>query len=572
VPVGMGGYRLKDLATPIALTDGVNKGYIDNKTWLTSQITDYTTATNSLIANATIAISKLSGYPANTTTFLRGDGTWSNQLTSDFLVNGQIKFPNAFNVNKISFYNNTGNTYDQSGIGYDALGTSYNAPNGSSHNFFIGANLPVPLRVTQIGLLIQELKPVDSDYRRIMFLDETENLHQIYNIGIKTLDGTNHSIHSQVASYNAAFTWGHGLTTVSSYELMRLSGDALTINSAKVSITDSVNLNKWDLTAQSNGTFSFNKSTDATNNFSLTASTLSTIGSLVNTNAGANTSFRAGTANDTIQLGYDGANDYSYINVDGASNDRLAFRANGTGFASLLKTGLFGIGTITPTLGKIQINGGVQNVPNEETALHVRSALNSVKIELQCTAVGGKLYEQRATNTGSYDLIDRTTAQLRYTLDTNGNHIFSNTTYGRRVSGMIAMQNNAIATTITTAGVFVKVAGITTSSNLNGLLSPVSNRITSNTSIAHIAKIDCSFSAIHSGGGADEITFVLYRNGTQLGNTLISTQNADRLQQLSISAIVSMPTLGDYIELSCTHSVSNRTITVKHLNTIYSTT
>lgn len=818
VPVGMGGYRLKDLATPIALTDGANKGYIDNKTWVTSQITDYTTATNTLIADATIAISKLAGfpnttttylagdgtwsnlstainsnfgssvtlpfnqlsfnwaytagsnpanyelannlsdnqisknfkyriatndistrewnhnynlignsdlnglyeinykvssttftplsisiypfatsqnlmsitvpvdmggfevrnalnpttpqslatknyidtrtipisqltgYPANTTTFLRGDGTWSNQLTSDFLVSGQIKFPNAFNVNKISFYDNTGNPYNQSGIGYDGLGTSYNTLAGLSHNFFIGASSPVPLRVTPIGLIIQELKTVDSDYRRIMFLDETENLHQIYNIGIKTLDGTNHSIHSQVASFQAAFTWGYGLTTVSSYELMRLSNDALTINSAKVSITDSVNLNQWDLKANPDATFSFNKSTDATNNFNLTASTLSTIASLVNTNANANTYFRAGTTNDTIQLGYDGSNGYSYINVDGASNDRLAFRANGTGFAALLKSGLFGIGTITPTLGKIQINGGTQNIASEETALHVRGSLNSIKIELENTAVGGKSYEINSTSTGIFDVFDRTgstsrlaisstgvvsttgnlgigtttanaplqfsnnignrkivlfettnndhqftgfglnTTELRYQVSaTTNNHIFyagtstttsnevaritgTGTIYARRVSGMISMQNNVIATTITTAGVFVKVAGTTTSSNLNAVLAPISNRITSNTPIAHIAKIDCSFSANHSGGNNDEITFALYRNGVQLGNTLISTQYGDRLQQLSISAIVSMPTLGDFIELWATHSVSNRTITVKHLTAIYSAT
>lgn len=70
--------KIVNLATPTGSTDGANKGYVDGKTWTTSQITDYTTATNSLISTATISPSQLTAYPGTTTTYLRGDGTWNN--------------------------------------------------------------------------------------------------------------------------------------------------------------------------------------------------------------------------------------------------------------------------------------------------------------------------------------------------------------------------------------------------------------------------------------------------------------------------------------------------------------
>ncbi len=74
--------KIINLLTPTLSTDGANKGYVDGKTWTTSQITDYTTATNALISAATIVPSQLSGYPNTNTTYLRGDGVWSNFVTA----------------------------------------------------------------------------------------------------------------------------------------------------------------------------------------------------------------------------------------------------------------------------------------------------------------------------------------------------------------------------------------------------------------------------------------------------------------------------------------------------------
>ena len=311
--------------------------------------------------------------------------------------------------------------------------------------------------------------------------------------------------------------------------------------------------------------------TGSTQTFSYSNALSSSIFSLVNTNSSAVTRFKAGTSTDSVELGYDGNNGYSYINWSQFSNDRLAFRVNGTGIAAFLSTGLFGFGTITPTVAKVQINGGVQNITGEETAIRAISSLNNVKIELQSTAVGGKLYELRSSSTGAFDITDRTGSSTRYTIDTNGNHIFSNTIYGRRVSGLMTMQGNVVGTTVVTANVFVKVAGTTVASNLNGVSSPVSNRLTHIATNSIIAYVNVSFTANHNGGGGEETTFALYKNGAQLPNTINSSQQLNNLQTISITTSVSMNT-NDYIELWCTSSNNGRVITVKHLMFNYTTT
>jgi len=234
--------------------------------------------------------------------------------------------------------------------------------------------------------------------------------------------------------------------------------------------------------------------------------------------------------------------------------------------------GNLGLGPVfPPVLAKLQISGGVQNIAGEETAIRAIGDLSNIKIELQNTDASGKIYEIRSSSTGQFDITDRTAAITRYTIDTNGNHIFSNTIYSRRVSGTMSMQNNAVGTTVTTANTFVKVAGTTTNSNLNGLTSPLANRLTVTSTISHIALINVSFTASHNGGGGEETTFALYKNGLQLANTLISSQQLNNLQVLTINTTVPMTT-NDTIELWCTSPNNGRIITVKRLLFTYTTT
>lgn len=468
-------------------------------------------------------------------------------------VDGRIQFANTEMVNKISLFNTSGNDYNQNGFGYNALGTLYHAQLGTSHTFYLGNSTTIPLRVNVLGIHIAELRPIDADYRRIMFYDEGENLHQIYNIGIKTLDGTNHAIHSQVSNYLAAFTWAYGLTAVSSYELMRLNNDALKINNGKLTILESANFTSWDLKSISDGTFSLNK-TDITNNtFSFSSSVSSSFFSVVNQNATPFTYFRIGTSTDYLQLGYDGPNDYSFINIQGSSNDRLAFRVNGTGVAALTQSGLFMLGGITPTLGKLQVNGGVQNTANEETAIHVRSALNNVKIELQCTSGTGRIWEIRSSNYGSFDVTDRTGSRTLYTIDANANHIFNTvgTLFAKRPRGYLSMSGNATAAA-SVANTWVKIAGTTVLSGTSNLFDmPVNNRLRyTGTPTLLNGSIRVSLTITYATSVATRLGFSIFKNGALLSDTpkYVTNNNTNYSMHVSLTAATSFAT-NDYIEI-----------------------
>lgn len=141
---------------------------------------------------------------------------------------------------------------------------------------------------------------------------------------------------------------------------------------------------------------------------------------LVNTNASALTRFKAGSTTDYLETGYDGANDYSYLNIVGSSNDRYAFRFGGTGVAAVTSTGLWGFGTVSPTLAKLHVVGGVTNVGSEETGIRVVSSSNTAKIELQCTNGSGRLWEITASNNGFLNLVDRTGVAARLVINTSG--------------------------------------------------------------------------------------------------------------------------------------------------------
>jgi hypothetical protein len=159
-----------------------------------------------------------------------------------------------------------------------------------------------------------------------------------------------------------------------------------------------------------------------TQTFNYSNSLTSSVFSIKNTNAGSLTVYMAGTVSDYVGLGYSGDDEYSIVDIMGPSNDRLAFRANGVGVAALLKSGLFGLGTITPTMAKLQIVGGVQNILGEESCFRAISSSTSTKIELQnTTAITGKLYEIRSTGTGDFDVTDRTGSATRFVISPTGN-------------------------------------------------------------------------------------------------------------------------------------------------------
>ena len=214
-----------------------------------------------------------------------------------------------------------------------------------------------------------------------------------------------------------------GITNVASEEsVARFIGG---LNAAKIEIQCTNGSGKlYELRSDNAGAFGIFDRTGSASRLSIDTNGISTFTKnvLISTASASDVPlYQVGHNTDIVQLGYDGPNDYSYINIAGSSNDRLAFRVGGTGVAALLQSGLFGIGTITPTVGKFQVNGGVQNIANEESAIRVIGSLNHINIELQNTAGSGKIFELRSSNAGAFDITDRTGGATRVTITTSGN-------------------------------------------------------------------------------------------------------------------------------------------------------
>lgn len=313
---------------------------------------------------------------------------------------------------------------------------------------------------------------------------------------------------------------------------------------------DFVTKNHYDTSTIINNTKTVSGTTQT---FNYSSALSSSILEILNNNPSAVTYFKAGTSVDNVQIGFDGLNGYSFINLVSSSNDRLAFRVNGVGVGALIQSGLFGLGTITPTLAKIEVVGGVQNLVNEDSCIRVKSPSNSAKIELQCTAAGGSLWELRSNSNGSFDLVNRTLSVATFTVDSNRNHIFNTvgTIYGKRPCGNIYMSDNTTATSVV-ANTWVKANGITTlGTTTNGFTSPTSNRLTwtgpySLTNIDIIASITFTYGTVIS----SRIGISLFKNGTLITGSpkYVQSTGSGISVFVSCQASVSMLT-NDYIEI-----------------------
>lgn len=196
-------------------------------------------------------------------------------------------------------------------------------------------------------------------------------------------------------------------------------------NAVKIELNSSSGSGKlYELRSNNDGSFSIFDRTSVVSRLSIDINGISTFTKnvLISTASSSDVPlYQVGHSTDIVQLGYDGANDYSFINIDGSSNDRLAFRVSGTGIAAFLSSGLFGFGTISPTQAKVVVSGGVQNVTSEDSVIRAISSSNAAKIEIQQTGGSGKLYELRSDNAGAFSVFDRTGAASRLFINTSGN-------------------------------------------------------------------------------------------------------------------------------------------------------
>lgn len=79
-----------------------------------------------------------------------------------------------------------------------------------------------------------------------------------------------------------------------------------------------------------------------------------------------------------------------------------------------------GIGTSSPTQAKLVVSGGVQNVASEDSCIRVVSSSNATKIEIQNTAAN-RIYELVVTNSGNFEVWDRTAGVRRFQINSLGN-------------------------------------------------------------------------------------------------------------------------------------------------------
>lgn len=132
----------------------------------------------------------------------------------------------------------------------------------------------------------------------------------------------------------------------------------------------------------------------------------------------------------------------------------------------------------------------------------------------------------------------------------------------------IAMSGNVIVTTVATANVYVKVAGITTLNSSNLFSMPANNRITYNGSRSINILVDITLSCSHNGAAATFDTFTLFKNNVIISSIApISINPGSSRSSVAISAIIPMVT-NDFLEVFATASANTTNITVQSLNFI----
>lgn len=360
--------------------------------------------------------------------------------------------------------------------------------------------------------------------RRIVLYETANNDHQYFGMGI------NAAIYRfQIDGSGSNFVWYAGASASSSNELMRLDGNA------NLSLTSSQPSNHIYVNNTSPASF-------------------------------ANDIFFLNNGAFGVAFGLNNAANEAYVWAYGST--ALKFGTGATERLRITPTGLIGIGTATPN-APLQFSNATLNrkivlfETNNNDHQYYGFGINNGILRYQIDATTAAHVFYAATSSTTSNEVGRITG--------TGDFISPGTIYVRRVSGSMTMQGNAIGTTVTTGGLFYKVAGTTASSNLNGL-SSTSNRLTWTSATSGTAIISLYLTASHNGGGGDEIQFAIYKNGIQIANSIISGEDsANRLTAYSLGTIIAMA-LNDYIELYCSHPVNGKIITVKNMICNFSTT
>lgn len=129
------------------------------------------------------------------------------------------------------------------------------------------------------------------------------------------------------------------------------------------------------------------------------------------------------------------------------------------------------------------------------------------------------------------------------------------------------MSANTTATVITTSGVGVKAAGVTTSGSLTSKFTNTSNRATYDGALTRFFKVSATLSV--ESGNNNQVGVYISKNGVLLGESAVygTTSGSGRAESLVVQTLVSL-TATDYIEIWVENATGTRNITVTDLNLI----
>jgi hypothetical protein len=336
-------------------------------------------------------------------------------ISIDPTTTGTIEFANTDLTAKLILSRNApASTYDVSGIGYlSTIGTIYNTPLNKNHTFFNGANGSLSLSITPTALKLS-YGLNSTDFRKLSFYETADNPHQTLGIGADLASSPSRKrLRSQVSTTVDEFIWFFGESNSSSIEKMKLSYNALVLqNNLTMGGFDILNgTNPVLQVDSSNGTLTFNNN----NSIGTTEYLLS---------RGGIASLKIGVTGSSV------SNNNAYINLIGGQS--LNIQSDGVSKMYINKDGaiVLGTGAVSFALAKMDVNGGIQNVYNEDSCIRASSSSLSAKIEVCNTSASGKLYTIGSTSTGTLNIKDETAGLLRMSIASNGDLTLGNIVTG----------------------------------------------------------------------------------------------------------------------------------------------
>lgn len=355
--------------------------------------------------------------------------------------------------------------------------------------------------------------------RKVVLVETANNDHQFIGLGANS--GV---LRYQVSSTSGSYIWYAGTSSTTSTQLMRLEGDGqLFLTTAQT--TSAINVN--------------------------------------NTNTSSTVNDISFSRNGVLRcsFGFDNLNNEAYVSTNGTYP--IKFTINGFERLRITENRI----EISPSvidLNRKIVFAGLNN-DHQFLGFGINNPVGSADLRYQLSATtGSHIWYAGVNSTSSNELM-----RLRGNGDLT---VTTGTIYGRRVSGTISMQNNITGTVINTANLFTKVLGTTTSSNLNQMSMPQSNRITYTgiTGNSIVALITCSFSATFNTGASNEVIFAIYKNGALIPESRISF-DFNAVSAITLPVIpynISITTTlnnNDYVELWVTMNADPRTVTVSRL-------